>query len=144
MPGYMLVEEQMMRPYRSNGIKPNPVRMGLLDYLRELRHEVFPFNEDQQLRIVGLEDVLLAAGETHYKEAELFIRRILVSKANELDSCNLGWVQMVFRRPLRRANDFWFDVGGRMRVSLRPIFGSPVKETDASGNEYYLVGFNLT
>jgi len=144
MPGYMLVEEQMMRPYRQNGINPNPVRMGLLDYLRELRHEVFPFNEDQKLRIVGLEDVLLASDDSHRREVELFIRRILTSKANELEACNLGWVQMVFRRPLRRADDFWFVAGGSTRVSLRPLFGSPMKETDASGNEYYLVGFNLT
>jgi hypothetical protein len=144
MPGYMLVEEQMMRPYRPNGINPNPVRMGLLDYLRELRQEVFPFNEDQQLRIMGLEDVLMAAGDSHRREVELFIRRTLTSKANELDACNLGLVQMVFRRRLRRAADFWFEAGGRMRVSLSPIFGSPMKETDVGGNEYYLVGFNLT
>jgi hypothetical protein len=82
--------------------------------------------------------------DINQREVELFIRRILTSKANELDACNLGWVQMVFRRPLRRADDFWFEAGGRMRVSLRPIFGSPMKETDVSGNEYYLVGFNLT
>lgn len=144
MPGYMLIEEQMMRPYRPKGINPNPVRMGLLDYLRELRHEVFPFDAEQQLRIVGLEDVMLAARDSDRKEIELFIRRILTSKANELDACNLGWVQMVFRRPLMRADDFWFEAGGRMRVSLSLIFGSPMKEADVSGNEYYLVGFNLT
>jgi hypothetical protein len=40
--------------------------------------------------------------------------------------------------------DFWFDPGGGYRVSLRPIFGSPVRANGASNNEWYQVGFNLT
>jgi len=142
MPGYLLVERRMMKPYRSNGLNPNPMRMGFLDYMRELRQEVFPFNLEHELRIVGLEEVLLGSGSQNM-EVSLYIRKILTSKANELNA-NLGWIQMLFRRPLKRADDFWFEPGGNKRISLRPIFGSPMRETDNAGNDFYRVGFNLT
>jgi hypothetical protein len=118
--------------------------MGILDYLRELRQEVLPFTREHRLRIVGLEEVLLAAGTgENLLQVSLCIRGILTSRANELEA-TMGAVQVVFRRPLKRAADFWFDPGGNQRVSLRPIFGSPMKETDAYGSEFYRAGFNLT
>ena len=143
MSGYMLIEEGMMQPHKPNGIRPNPIRMGILDYMRELRHEVFPFNQEHQLMLVGLEDVLLAASPSD-REISLFIRRTLSRKAPDLEAANLGWVQVVFRRSLKRADDFWLDAGGGKRLTLRPIFDSPMKETDAFGNDYYRIGFNLT
>jgi hypothetical protein len=144
MPGYLLVEERMLQPHSPRGFPPNPLRMGFLDYLRELRQEVFPFDRSQKLRLVGLEEVLLAAGTgDNLLTVCLDIRTILASRANELNS-SMGWIQVVFRRPLKRAEDFWFDPGGGRRVSLRPIFGSPVRANGASGNECYQIGFNLT
>lgn len=144
MPGYLLIEEKMLRPIRPQGFQPNPLRRGLLDYLRELRQETFPFTGEQQIQVVGLEDVLLAAEQAHdLMKVSLDIRNTMASRANELNS-NLGQVQVVFRRPLMRADDFWFDAGGGKRISLRPIFGSPTKMADSYGNEYFQVGFNLT
>ena len=142
MAGYLIIEEKMFKPFRVNGFEPNPMRMGILDYMRELRQEVFPFRREHRLRIVGLEEVLLAAGGNSM-DVSLFIRNILASRANELEA-NMGLVQVVFRRQLKRSDDFWFELGGNRRMSLRPIFGSPVKESDQTGNEYYMVGFNLT
>ena len=46
MPGYLLIEEKMLKPYRPQGFEPNPIRMGILDFMRELRQEVFPFTRD--------------------------------------------------------------------------------------------------
>jgi len=144
MPGYLLVEERMLQPHSPRGFTPNPVCMGFLDYLRELRQEVFPFDRSQKLRLVGLEEVLLAAGAGDELLAVcLDIRKTLTAKANELES-SMGLIQVIFRRPLKRADDFWFDPGGGRRVSLRPIFGSPVRENGVSGIECYRVGFNLT
>lgn len=144
MPGYLLIEEKMLRPVRAQGFHPNPLRLGLLDYLRELRQETFPFTGEQQIQVVGMEDVLLAAEQARsLLEVSLGIRNTMASRANELNS-NLGQVQVVFRRSLMRADDFWFEAGGGKRISLRPIFGSPTKNADANGNEYFQVGFNLT
>ena len=144
MGNYLLIEEKMLKPYRPNGFSPNPQRIGFLDYLRELRQEVFPFTSENKLLIVGLEDVLLAAGSgENLLKVSLGIRAILTSRANELNS-NLGQVQIVFRWPLKRADNFWFDPGGNRQVSLRPIFGSPSFQIGPSGTEFYLTGFNLT
>jgi hypothetical protein len=144
MPGYMLIEKNMLQPQRPKGFQLNPWRIGILDYLRELRQETFPFSRENRLRIVGLEEVLLAAGiGDNLLKVSLFIHNIFTSKANELEA-NMGWVQVIFRWPLKRADDFWFEPGGGQRLSLRPIFGSPMKDTNGSGNECYRAGFNLT
>jgi hypothetical protein len=144
MGNYLLIEEKMLQPSRPKGLLPNPQRIGFLDYLRELRQEVFPFTSGNKLLIVGLEDVLLAAGnDKNLLKVSLEIRKILTSRANELEA-NLAQVQIVFRRPLKRADNFWFELGGNQRVSLRPIFGSPSPQPGPSGTEFYLVGFNLT
>jgi hypothetical protein len=144
MGNYLLIEEKMLKPYRPSGFPPNPQRVGFLDYLRELRQEVFPFTSENKLQVVGLEDMLLAAGTgENLLRVSLDIRAILTSRANELNS-NLGQVQIVFRCPLKRAHDFWFEPGGNQHVSLRPIFGSPSLQSGPSGVEYYLAGFNLT
>ena len=145
MAGYLLIEEKMLKPYRPQGFEPNPIRMGILDFMRELRQEVFPFTREQhKLRIVGLEEVLMAASpDPNPLGVSLYIRQILTSRANELEA-NMGWVQVIFRNPLKRADDFWFEPGARQRITLRPIFGSPVPFVNGNGNECYQVGFNLT
>jgi hypothetical protein len=144
MGNYLLIEEKMLKPYRPNGFPSNPQRIGFLDYLQELRQEVFPFTSENKLLIVGLEDVLLAAGSgENLLKVSLEIRAILTSRANELNS-NFGQVQISFRRPLKKADDFWIELGGNQRVSLRPIFGSPSFQIGPSGTEFYLAGFNLT
>lgn len=142
MAGYLLIEEKMLQPYKTDGFPPNPDCLGLLDYLRELRQEVLPFAQGQRLRIVGVEDVLLAAGD-NLSEVASFIHDTMAAKANELNA-RLPNVQVVFRYPLRQANDLWIEAGLDKHLSLRRIFDSPPKQVDRSGNEFYFVGFNLT
>ena len=117
MAGYLLVEERMMQPAKAGGVPPHPVRYGLLDYLRELRQEVFPFPAGHRIRVVGLEDVLRAAGDPP-REVASFIHATMVAKAIELERMG-GFVQVVFKSRLHHADDFWFEVGTR-RISLRP------------------------
>ena len=138
MAGYLLVEERMMQPSKTGGVPPHPVRYGFLDYVRELRQEVFPFPDGHRVRVVGLEDVLRAAGDSP-REVANFIHATMVARAGELERMG-GFVQVVFKSRLHHADDFWFEVGTR-RISLRPIFGriQPVHER---GNEYFLASFN--
>lgn len=142
MSGYFLLEERQMQPFKPNGFPPNPVRIGFLDYMRELRQETFPFPEGHKLLVVGLEEVLISAGD-QLPEVEAFVHDTLARKANELNSYRIG-VQIIFRRTLKSAQDFWFELGGGRRISLRRIFDSPPLKSDFVGNEYYFVGFNLT
>lgn len=141
MAGYLLIEERFMQPNRENGVQPNAVRMGFLDYLRELRDEPFHFPRGHKILIEGVEDVLNAAGANR-DDLSSYLHDLLASRANELERMG-GMVQIVFKRRLNQASDFWFDVGDE-RVSLRRIFGSPNKQDDRAGNEFYMVGFNLT
>ena len=142
MSGYFLLEEKQMQPFKPEGFPPNPVRIGFLDYMRELRQETFPFPEGHKLLVVGLEEVLIAAGD-NLQELEAFIHNTLASKANELNSYRIG-VQIIFRRTLKSAQDFWFELGGGRRISLRRIFDSPPLKSDFAENEYFFVGYNLT
>ena len=140
MAGYLIIEERMMQPSKTGGVSPHPVCFGLLDYLRELRQEVFPFPAGHRIRVVGLEDVLRAAGDPP-REVAGFIHATMVGRASELESMG-GFVQVVFKSRLHHADDFWFEVGIR-RVSLRPIFGR-IQRVHQHGNEFFLASFNLS
>ena len=143
MPGYHLIEERMMQPYNSDGIVPNPDRLGFLDYMRELRQEQFPFPKGHKLMVVGLEDVLLAAG-SRLDEVEAFIHDTLARRANELDAIMGTNVQVIFRSKVQRSNDLWIVGGLNRHLSLRKIFGSPPRQCGPNRTEFFVVGFNLT
>lgn len=131
-----------MQPHRAEGFEPNPDRMGFLDFIRELRQDTFPFGPSQKLMLVGLEDVLLAAGQ-NVGEVQAYIREVLAGQANNLDRKLGSNIQIVFRCSLGQADDFWFEVGARNRVSLKGLFHS-ARHHSEDGNECYIVGVNLT
>ncbi len=141
MAGYLLLERRFLRPQKADGVPPNAVRLGFLDYVRELRDEPFHFPRGYKILTEGLEDVLIAAGENR-DDVAAYIHDLLALRANELERMG-GFVQIVFERRLSQAADFWFEVGLE-RISLRRIFDSPRKQMDRAGNEFYIAGFNLT
>ena len=140
MAGYLIVEERMMQPSKAGGVPPYPHCHGLLDYLRELRQEVFPFPPGHRIRVVGLEDVLRAAGDPPHEVAGI-IHETMAAQANALERMG-GFVQVVFKSRLHHADDFWFEVGTR-RISLRPIFGR-IQHRHEHGSEFFLASFNLS
>ena len=139
MAGYMLIEKRMLMPHKADGVPPNPQELGFLDYLRELRQEVFPFARGTRLRVVGFEETLLAAGDRSELAAE--IHRLLAGRANDLERMG-GFVQIVFEWSLYFGDEIWFE-RGKEKIGLRSVFGNVRREQDG-GNVYYLTGFNLT
>jgi hypothetical protein len=139
MAGYMLIEEKMLRPHKADGIAPNARELGFIDYLRELRQEVFPFRRGTKLRLVGFENLLLDA-QDRQKIAE-DVHGLLAARANELDRMG-GFVQVVFEWSLFYGDELWFE-RGRDRIPLRGVFGK-VKRDHTGSAVYYLTGFNLT
>jgi len=139
MAGYMLIEKKMLQPHKVDGIPPNAQELGFIDYLRELRQEVFPFARGSKLRLIGFESVLLDAQDRVQIGAD--IHRLLVAPANELNRMG-GFVQVVFEWPLFYGDELWFE-RGRERIPLRGVFGRAKRDQEAS-NVYYLTGFNLT
>jgi hypothetical protein len=142
MPGYHLIEERMLKPNNPDGIEAHPNRKGFLDYLRELRQDDFPFQRGYKLAVVGLEGVLLAAGSQRDEVAD-YIHRILVSRANELNSMGSN-VQVIFEDKLQKSHDFWVEAGMHRRLSLRRIFGNPSRQPGPNGTEFFFAGYNLT
>lgn len=143
MAGYHLIHEKFFQPQKRDGFPPNERDLGILDYIRELRREPFASGAVAGIRITGVEDLLIEAHKSASLESvSRQTHGVLVSRANELEG--LGkYVQILFRRDLHSADDFWFDLG-RSRISMRRIFGTPRLQNDRLGNEYFFVGFNLT
>jgi hypothetical protein len=139
MAGYMLIERKMLQPHKADGIMPNAGELGFLDYLRELRQEVFPFALGTKLRVTGFEEFLLAADNRGEIADE--IHRMLAARANELERMG-GFVQVVFDFDLHYGQDLSFR-RGLEDVPLRAVFGHVRRERDGT-NIYYLTGFNLT
>lgn len=142
MPNYYLIEERMMKPIKPDGMDVHPDRRGFLDYLRELRQDEFPFPRGHRIAVEGLEDVLLAAGDS-LPEVEDRIRGILSSKANELESMGTN-VQIIFSDKLQKSDDFWVEAGVNRHLSLRRIFVTPRRYRSPNGTEFFIAGFNLT
>jgi len=141
MTGYQLVERTMLAPEKANGIPALPNEMGILDFLRELEADEFPFPRLYQVQIVGLEEVLYAARPDDMVMA-LEIKRRLQSAATDLQGRLLS-VQVVYQEKLMSGDTLWAEYRGH-RLPIGHIFGSPLRETDAHGNRFFRAGFALT
>lgn len=150
MPGYLLVQKSSLSPPLppGQGVQANKRRIGLLDFLRELAQEDFPFDENSSLLVEGTEDVLLAARtsrETEQQElaeAALMIRAKLQKSANAFFACACPDVQVVFRQPLQRGDTLIVNhVTAPLPIHI--IFGSPPAE-EINGQRVYRNSFNLS
>ncbi|MBW1935302.1 MAG: hypothetical protein JRI84_07100 [Deltaproteobacteria bacterium] len=141
MPGYQLLELRHLRPNMVEGIEPYENKMGLLDFLREITQDPFPFPKFYRVQILGLEDVLFAA-RPQEEELALKIQRILRSAAQNLEK-KLVEIQIVFRGRLVRGESLWVEYRNA-KLPIGHIFGSPIRQTDASRNQFYKKSFSLT
>ncbi len=141
MPGYTLVEQSALKPYRGNGIAPLAEEIGLLDLLRELTADDFPFARFTELRVIGLEQVLYAARPNDARVANE-IRRRLQESAQDLQRRLLS-IQIVFQGELKRGDSLWCEYRGQ-RLPIGNIFGTPHPQTDSNGNRFFTASFNLT
>ena len=143
MPGYFLVEEQYLSPPNAEGqgIKANTRRIWLSDFLRELKEEPFPYNENTSVLVYGLEDTLLEARPNMEGRAKE-IRSQLERAAQKLEQSHCVSIQISFRYELLSGAHLWI----RMLPQDQPIyliFGDPVEQSDGRGNVYYTTSFNL-
>ena len=110
MPGYVLVQQQSVSPPQpeGRGIKANTRKIGLLDFLRELQDENFPYDENSSLLVTGLEDVLLES-RPHIEERAREIRSILQKAGRDFNNRSCADVQFVVRQPLRRGEKLMIE-----------------------------------
>jgi hypothetical protein len=141
MPGYQLVERSSLAPEKTDGIQALPNELGLLDFLRELAADEFPFPRMYAIRVVGLDEVLYAAGPEAARLA-LEIRHRLTAAAQDLERRVVS-VQVVIQGKLMRGDRLWVEYRGQ-ELPAGHVFGSPPPQTDANGNHFFRANFNLT
>lgn len=144
MPGYHLIERKHLSPPLppEKGIKANSRRLGFLDFLRELDQEDFPYDAESSLLVVGLEDVLLY-GRPDMENVAHDIHRRMQRAAGNFERYNCGWVQIMFRLPLKRGETLR-AIHPAIELPIYLIFGSPAPENDRNGNVFYSCRFNLS
>lgn len=142
MPGYTLVEQKMLAPFKPNGIAPYANAIGILDFLRELAADEFPFPRLSEWRVLGLEQVLYALPPDERHTRALEIRKRLDQAASALERRLLS-VQIVFEGELHHGNTLWSEYRGH-RLELSNIFGKVRPHTDNHGNKVYLCNFHLS
>jgi hypothetical protein len=144
MPGYHLIERKHLSPPLppDKGIKANSRRLGFVDFLRELDQEDFPFDAESSLLVVGLEDVLLY-GRPDMENVAHDIHRRMQRAAGNFERYNCGWVQIMFRLPLKRGETLR-AIHPAIELPIYRIFGSPAPDTDNKGNVFYSCRFNLS
>ena len=141
MPGYQLVERALLAPDKANGVYAHSEVLGFLDFLRELSADEFSIARGQELRVVGLEEILYAA----HDEAQVIaleIRKILRESAHDLERRAIS-VQVVFRGTLMRGDRFWV-IYRSQELPVGLIFGSPPPVSDEHGNRFHRTNFNLS
>jgi hypothetical protein len=144
MPGYLLIENKYLSPPRSvgKGIKANINRLGFLDFIRDIDNQDFPFHEESNLCLVGLEDVLLF-GKPDVENTARWIHQKLQRAARNLERFNCPVVQIIFRHELVRGDTLRVAHPNR-ELPLHLIFGSPPPEQEPDGIVYYRCSFNLS
>lgn len=143
MPSYYLIEQKNLSPPRPErqGLPANPVRIGFLDFLRELEQEEFSLTPYKGLLVEGLEDVLLAS-RPDMEEMANNIRKLLQRSASNLQDKLVANVQIVFRSELVSGDEIWVRHPAA-RLPIARIFGSPARE-EGGGVQFYRVSFNLS
>jgi len=136
------MELSNMQPHKARGIAPAGNIVGVLDFLRELVEEPFPFARLSEWQIVGLEEVLFAARP---QEAEVAadIHRRLNRAASHLDNRPLGIIQVVFSGEIVRGADLTVKYRGTA-LPIHLIFNHPPVQHDSNGNPFYPMEFHLS
>src|SRR5215813_3730998 len=110
MPGYLLIERSSLSPYDPNGIEPLPHEIGILDLLRDLADEDFPYPQFHGLRVTGLEEVLYAA-RPEDEVLAIEIKRRLQAAASDFQRKMVS-VQILFNGTLMHGDTLWVDYRG--------------------------------
>jgi hypothetical protein len=141
MPGYHLMEHELPASLRQNSSERPFESLGFLDFLRELNAEEPAIAKYSMITLLGLEEVLFAAGG----EAEalaLEIHRQLRTAASYLQN-RLVDIYVLFKGRLQRGDDLWVDYRGA-RLPIGHIFGSPHPQLGPGGQRVFFANFNLT
>jgi hypothetical protein len=141
MKGYEIFEERHLKLYREDGIAPHEIRIGLLDFLRELQGGLEGIPPFSSYLVVGIDEVLYMAGADARKDAAKKIHAVLQAAANDLDKKKIE-VQIVCKGNLVKGESLWLEYR-KETLPIDYIFGTPTKR-EVRGYPVYATGFNLS
>jgi len=141
MKGYEIFEERYLKLYREDGITPHEIRIGFLDFLRELKGGLEGIPSLSSFMVVGIDVVLYKASADTRKDAAVAIHRILQAAAQKLEHKKIE-VQIVCTGKLVKGDSLWLEYRGE-KLPIDYIFGTPSKR-EVHGCPVYAAGFNLS
>lgn len=139
MPGYEIIEKRNLKTFNPEGIEPNEIKIGFLDFLREVKNysgEIKPYSS---FLVVGIEEVLFMADDRFAISKE--IHKILQSGASDLQR-KMIQVQIACKDELKRGANLYL-IYRKEELILDYIFGSTAAY-DVNGLKIYKSGFNLS
>ena len=141
MPGYEIFESRFLKPNRENGIEPHGVKVGFLDFLREIKNEANDIPELSSFLVTGIDDVLYMTREKDRLTIAREIHNILQASASALERKKIQ-VQIVCKGKLTKGDSLWIEYRGE-KLQIDLIFGSTITN-EVRGLKIYTSGFNLS
>ncbi|GAB61815.1 MAG: hypothetical protein DWB56_07905 [Candidatus Jettenia sp.] len=141
MPGYEIVEHKYLKPYREDGIGPNEIKIGFLDFLREIKNYPDGISPRSSFLVYGIEEVLYMTKYEDRLPIAREIHKILQSAASTLTR-KLIQVQIVCKGRLVRGESLWLEYRGE-NLPIDLIFGSTAIN-NVRGANIYTTSFNLS
>ena len=141
MAGYEIFEQRYLTSFREDGIKPNEIEIGFLDFLRELNTGSEGIPRYSSFMVTGIDDVLYMARKEDKRNIIMAIRRTLQSSAKDLER-KMIQVQIVCKGKLFKADSFWLEYRDE-KLPIDFIFGTPLKQ-QIRDCPVYTTGFNLS
>lgn len=141
MKGYEILEQKNLKTYKEDGIEPNEIRIGFLDFLREIRNEAEAMPRLSSFMVVGLDEVLYLTKQEDRLPIARAIHKILQKSAQILDR-KMVQVQIVCKGKLIRGDTLWIEYR-REKLPVDLIFGSTMTR-EIRNLHVYTTGFNLS
>ncbi|OQY97464.1 MAG: hypothetical protein B6D35_15190 [Candidatus Brocadia sp. UTAMX2] len=141
MPGYEILEYKYLKPYKEDGVEPNEIKIGILDFLREIRNCPDGISPRSSFFIVGIEEALYMTASQERQSVAREIHRMLQSSASLLVR-KLIQVQIVCKGRIIRGDSLWIEYRGE-NIPIELIFGS-AETHNVRGIPVYKTGYNLS
>lgn len=142
MIGYQIFEIQNLDGMKPNGIKPYVEKIGILDFIRELRQEDLRIKKFYNVQVYGIDEVLYHCNAEKNIEILSYIKKYLVKAAKELQR-KLAQIQIICKGKLVLGQNLTLTYRSK-KLPIDLIFGSPIVSRDEHNNEFYRANFNLT
>lgn len=141
MPGYEIFEKKLLKPYKEDGITPHDIKIGFLDFLREIKNDAEAIPPLSSFTVIGIEEVLYRALPDERQKLARIIHNILQRAASTLEKKKIQ-VQIACKDKLIRGDSLWLEYRGE-RLPIDFVFGSTTT-IDIRGAKAFKTGFNLS